>query len=404
MREAQGQRLACGCARAQAQRMSGPWVEGELPCYAVTAPGLEAVCTAELRALGVEAEAEDAGAAWRGDARALVRANVELRSASRVVVRLGSFRARSFHELERRAPKLPWSWYVAGGAAVALRVTARKSKLYHEGAVAERLARLLEAEHGVAVEAARGDADGEAAGGGQLFVVRIFRDVVTVSADASGALLHQRGYRQAVAKAPLRETIAAAMLLATGWDGREPLADPMCGSGTLPIEAALLARRIAPGLASPERRPRQYAFEAWPGYDRTLLDDVVAESRGRIRDVAVPILCADRDAGAVRAAHANAERAGVAADLEFATRPLRATLLPQAPGLVATNPPYGVRVGDRRTLAPLYGALGDLVRGAPGWRLAMLSADPALDAATGLPLQERLRTRNGGIAVRLLTA
>ncbi|HKP74588.1 MAG TPA: hypothetical protein VJT67_03550, partial [Longimicrobiaceae bacterium] len=241
-----------------------------LSLFAITAPGLEAVCTAELRALGIAVAPEPGGVAWEGSLADLHRANLWLRTASRVVVRAAAFRARTFIELERHARKVPWERWVAPGRAVRLRVTSRKSRLYHEGAIAQRLLGFIEEHVGGlgATSAAKGPEDeGDDGGDAQLFVVRVVRDAFTVSADSSGALLHLRGYRQAVAKAPLRETLAAAMLLGARWQGDAPVVDPMCGSGTLPIEAALIARRIAPGLATADRAPRAFSFTAWPGHD-----------------------------------------------------------------------------------------------------------------------------------------
>lgn len=382
-----------------------------LQLFAVTAPGLEQVCAAELRTLGIGAVATEGGAAWEGDLRTLYRANLESRTASRIVARVGAFRARTFAELERYATRLPWDRFVAGGAVVTLRVTCRKSKLYHEGAVAQRIAGILADRAGITagpqVDSMEEDDDGRV----QLVVVRCFRDRFTISVDASGALLHQRGFRQAVAQAPLRETLAAAMLLAAGWRGTTPLLDPLCGSGTIPIEAGLLARRIAPGLANEALIPRRYAFESWPGFDAAIMQDVVESARAAVRrDAGVSITGSDRHGGAIAAARSNAERAGVAADVTFVRRALTAAVPPTeaghptGAGHLVTNPPYGVRVGDRRELQALYAALGRLAtERLTGWTVAMLSADPRLDAATGLPLRELLHTRNGGIPVRLLT-
>jgi putative N6-adenine-specific DNA methylase len=373
--------------------------------FAVTAPGLEPLCAAELAALGVAGTAEDGGVTWRGGVDSLYAANLELRTASRVIARLGTFRARTFPELERHAGRLSWDRFVAPGAAVALRVTSRKSRLYHAGAIAERIARVLTERLSARVDAAKDDDDADAADA-QLVVVRFIRDVCTVSIDSSGVLLHQRGYRQAIGRAPLRETIAAAMLLASGWRGTTALLDPLCGSGTIAIEAALLARRIAPGLASPDRAPRAFAFQAWPGYDRAVFGDIVAAARARILPAAgVPIVAADRNAGAMAAAASNAQRAGVDGDIEFVQRPLSALEPPAGPGHLVTNPPYGVRVGERNELAPLYTALGRVAtERLGGWPVVLLAAEPRHAAATGLPLRELFATRNGGIAVRALCA
>jgi len=224
--------------------------------------------------------------------------------------------------------------------------------------------------------------------------------VCTVSADSSGALLHVRGYRQQVAKAPLRETLAAAVLLGAGWTDATPLVDPMCGSGTIPIEAARLARRIAPG------RDRAFAFLAWPGADIDTWRAIVSEACDAERQRApAPIACYDRDAGAIAAVRANAERAGVLRDLELSVQSISALRPAAPPGLIATNPPYGVRIGDADRLRNLYARFGDVVRRQrPGWKLALLSADRRLERHTGLRFEERFATRNGGIPVRLVVA
>jgi putative N6-adenine-specific DNA methylase len=376
--------------------------------FAVTAPGLERLCAAELAALGIRGEAVEGGVLWRGDLASLYRANLWSRTASRIVVRVGEFRARSFAELERRAARLPWSQFVTSGARVSLRVTTRKSKLYHSDAVAERIARVLAAGIGAAADVVKHDDDDDDAVVAQLVVVRFMRDVCTISIDASGALLHQRGYRQAVAQAPLRETLAAALLLASGWRGTTPLIDPLCGSGTIPVEAALLARGIAPGLANGEHRPRGYAFEQWPGFDAALWRDVGGAARAAIHSSAgVSITGSDRNTAALSAARSNAERAGVAADITLMQRPLSELVAPAGAGTghIVTNPPYGVRVGEVRELHKLYTDLGSATRERlPGWRVALLVAEPRLAAATGLPLQELLVTRNGGIPVRMVAA
>jgi putative N6-adenine-specific DNA methylase len=343
--------------------------------------------------------------AWEGTREELYAANLRLRTASRVLVRVAEFRARTFFELERHGRKVPWERWVRPGRAVRLRVTSKKSKLYHEGAVAERLLDAVGRKvAGVGASPAKGGEEEEEGAEEQLFVVRFHYDRCTVSADASGALLHLRGYRQAVAKAPLRETLAAAMLLGSGWDARAPLLDPMCGSGTVAVEGALLARRIAPGLASPDREPRRFAFAEWPDFDAGVWSSVVERARGEVLAAAPgPIQASDRDAGAVEAARANAERAGVADDVELDVRPVSAVEPPAGPGWLVSNPPYGVRVGESDALRNLYAALGRVARERmPGWTVALLSAEAKLEAQVRLRFAEALRTRNGGIPVRLV--
>ncbi|HEX6069184.1 MAG TPA: hypothetical protein VFZ18_05155, partial [Longimicrobiaceae bacterium] len=368
--------------------------------FIVTAPGLEPLASRELASLGVATVEESGGLGADVTTEQLYAANLHLRTVSRVLVRVAEFRARTFFELERHARKVDWAAFAAPGRPVRLRVTSRKSKLYHQRAIEQRL---LEAIGAPPARPAEGE-DEEEGAAEQLFVVRFLHDRCTISADSSGALLHLRGYRQAVARAPLRETLAAAMLLGIGWQGQAPLIDPLCGSGTIPIEAALLARRIPPGLASAARTPRRFSFEEWPDFEPEAWRAVVERARDAILPEApIPILGSDRDAGAIAAAEANAARAGVADDVELAVRPASAMPDPGAEGWMVTNPPYGVRVGETEGLRDLYAALGAAARRAlPGGRVALLSAERRLEGQMRIPLREVLSTRNGGIPVRLV--
>lgn len=389
-----------------ASRVNARGSGDQLRCFAITAPGLEAITAAELSRLNIKGVAEPGGVAWDGGAGSVAMANLWLRTASRVVVRAAEFNARTFHELERHARQIPWERFVRPGAPVALRVTCKKSALYHSGAVQQRLAdalaQRLGAESAVARSAASADEsdEGGANAAEQLFVVRVFHDRVTVSADASGELLHRRGYRLATAKAPLRETLAAALLLGAGWKGETPLVDPMCGAGTIPIEAAMIARRIAPGVN------RSFAFLQWPEADadawHRLRTHALEQQAARS---AVRITGSDRDAGAVDASRANAARAGVEADCAFHVSALSHLACDGGAGLVATNPPYGVRVGEERQLRDLYARLGDVLRTrCEGWRLAMVSASRRLESQTALEFEELAAVRNGGIPVRLVAS
>lgn len=382
---------------------------GPLSVFAVAAPGVAPLLAAECRTLGLPVDAvEPAGVALTLDPDGLFRLNLWSRLATRVLVRLGAFPARDFATLARRGAALPWERFVPPGGCVALRVTCRKSRLYHSDAVAERVTHAIQrAVPGVTVAGARDDDEGDGADDAlppALVVVRLDRDQCTLSVDSSGALLHRRGWRLAVAKAPLRETLAAALLAACGWDGTVPLLDPCGGSGTIGIEAALRARGMAPGVGRP------FAMERWP-----LLDPPASAARwAALREAAraaarpgagVPIVVRDRDAGACAAARANAARAGVGADVVVEEEAL-STAEPQrwgARGLLLTNPPYGLRVGEGATLRGLYAKLGEVVRDAGrGWEAAMLVPDPRMAAATGLRWHPVLRTATGGLAVTLL--
>ena len=367
--------------------------------FAITALGLEPITVRELHAIGAsDARPIDGGVSFSASPHLLYSANLRLRTASRVVVRASAFEATAFHELERRAKKVRWDELIGPNQRVSLRVTCRKSKLYHSDAVAERVAGAIEATvKGVRLVDDSGD-DGE--GTEQLILVRLLHDRCTISVDSSGVLLHRRGYRQAVAKAPMRETLAAAMLLASGWDGSVPLLDPMCGSGTIAIEGALIARRIAPGLE------RHFAFERWPTFDATRWKEIVAGARSEILPASpVVIQGSDRDAGAIEAASSNAARVAVTADVEFAVQPISAIRPPPGLGLVATNPPYGVRVGEADRVRNLYAQFGKVMSArCEGWTITMVSADPKLERQTGIMFKPLFVTSNGGIRVRVVSA
>jgi putative N6-adenine-specific DNA methylase len=308
-----------------------------------------------------------------------------------VIVRLAEFRATAFWELEKQAKRVPWDRVLLPGSRATFQVSARKSKLYHQRGIEQRLMQAL-------AHRVPGAGPGEVKES-QLFVVRVDHDRVLISADSSGDLLHQRGYRQATAKAPIRETLAAAMLLGGGWDPQLPLIDPLCGSGTIPIEAALLARRIPPGWR------RQFQFERWPEFDQPVWHRIREAAEGLIQPRTPAVLQgSDRDSGAIDAARANAHRAGVGNDVQFERQALSGLRAPDTPGWILTNPPYGVRVGEASRLRDLYARLGQLLRGRlREWGAGMLAAEPGLTRQTGIEWQERWRARNGGIPVKFLT-
>jgi putative N6-adenine-specific DNA methylase len=327
------------------------------------------------------------------------RANLHLRTATRVIARVAEFGARGFPELVRQSKRQPWERYLVPDRPVQLRVTCRKSRLYHSDAVAERVTEAIEKRLGVeGIEGIQGIDDDEVRG--QLVIVRMAHDRCHLSVDTSGELLHRRGYREATAKAPIRETLAAALLLASDWRTEGPLLDPFCGAGTVAIEAALLARRIAPGLH------RRFAFMDWPDFDETLWRRVHDDAAREVLPHApAPIHASDRDAGAIEAAQANATRVNVAGDITFENRAVSAIQPPTDIGWLCTNPPYGVRVSERAELRNLYAQFGKVVRAkCPGWTVAMYSPDARLERATRLSFRPLLSTVNGGIPVRVVRA
>jgi putative N6-adenine-specific DNA methylase len=352
--------------------------------------------------------AEEGGFFWKGTWRDFYRAQLMLRTAGRVVVRIREFEALIFPDLEREAAHLPWYRFVRPQQAFKLKVSCAKCGLYHEDAIAERMAGWITAAAGArwVPEAP----DGEA----QLFLVRGWKDRFTLSADGTGDHLHRRGYRQQISKAPLRETVAASLLCASGWipsveegTGRgaavryklptAPLTDPMCGSGTIVIEAALAARKVPPGMANPDLKPRSYAFERWPSFNPDEWAKTVTSLREKVLPRAEMTLHgSDRDEGAVASAQANAARAGVRDDVVFERRSLSDAVLPGPGGYVVTNPPFGVRIGETKDLRDLYAVLGRRLA-EPGLHSAWLCSDPRYSAAAGGEWETAASFPNGGL-------
>jgi putative N6-adenine-specific DNA methylase len=361
-------------------------------------PGLEDLTAGELRSLGVDrVRPSRGGVEFVATTRQLYASNVWLRTATRVVVRVGEFTARRFDDLERQARHLDWERFVAPRASVDLRVSSSASRLFHTGAIAERLQRTIP--DAVPSAGRPEDKSPEATSPDLLVIVRLHRDRVTISVDSSGQPLHKRGWRADVGKAPLRETLAAGLLLAAGWSGAAPLVDPFCGSGTIPIEAALLAGGAPPGAH------RAFAFQRWPGFEPGTWASVRATVGDIPASIEVPIVGSDRDAGAVERSQANAERAGVAHLVEWRRASISDVVAPAGgPGWLVSNPPYGARLSAGDDLRDLYARLGAVCRQAlPGWSVGLLVADPRLAGHTRLDLHERLRTSNGGLRVRFLT-
>jgi putative N6-adenine-specific DNA methylase len=362
----------------------------------VAAPGLEELVAQELTDLGLRsARVTTGGVRFTATTRQLYAANLWLRCATRVVVRIARFEARSFAELEAGVAAVAWADWAEAGRPTRVRVSSSASRLHHTGAIAERVHRAsgLPATDPTATAA---DLDAE-----PLVVVRVVHDQVTISVDSSGAPLWRRGWRLETAKAPLRETLAAALLLAAPWDPTTPLLDPMCGSGTIAIEAALLAAGRAPG------RDRPFAFAGWPTFEPGTWASVLEGARRAEAGASAnlpPILASDRDAGAVRAAMANAERAGVASSVNVEHHAISDLRPPgDGPALLLTNPPYGKRIAGGADPRDLFARLGTVARERlAGGRVGLLVDASSPVRSTGLRLDERLRTSNGGIPVRLL--
>jgi putative N6-adenine-specific DNA methylase len=355
--------------------------------FAVTAPGLEEVVRAEVAALpGVAAVARvPGGVEFRGDLEVGMRANLHLRVATRILRRVGTVEARTFPELRRRLRRLPWAEALPPGPPLKIEASASRCRLYHTGALAETLT--------LAVADAR--VRNEEEGDPQRVFIRGQEDRFLVSVDSSGELLHRRGWRLESGPAPVRETLAAGLLALAEHDPTQPFVDPMCGSGTIVLEACARALGVAPGLARP------FAFERWPAFDPAawdrLRDEALAAIRSRPR---APLLAFDHDPEAVANTRRNAGRAGFLTHLTVEEAALGAGSTPPGPGLVLLNPPYG------RRLAPGTGAaeLRRLLRARfAGWRVGVLA--PPGRGAQILGARARLhRLTNGGVRVELALA
>lgn len=354
-----------------------------LPLFLVVPPGLEAPALAEARDLGFpNAEAMTGGITLDGTWADAARLNRQTRCVTRILVRVARFRAMHLAQLDKRARKVDWSM-IPPGTEITVEATCRKSKIYHDRAAAQRIATALVDQAGAIVSK---DA--------QLRIkARIEDDLCVISIDTSGAALHMRGHKQAVGKAPIRETMAAAMLRMCGYDGTVPLVDPMCGSGTFPIEAAEIALGLLPG------RSRGFAMDA--------LDLPAANVATPLPSSTQPMFYGfDRDTGAIRSATKNANTAGVADLCQFSQQPVSDLAPPDGPkGLIMVNPPYGARIGNRKLLFGLYGSLGKIVQDRfAGWAFGMVTSDPGLAKATGLNLQISDPIAHGSLRVALYQA
>lgn len=372
-----------------------------MPYFVTCLPGLEPLLHAELTALGLDPGPVEPGGVPLPDGPAvLYRANLESGLASAVLLRVAEFPARSLGELVRKTAAVDWAQYLVRRRPIEVRASCKKSRLYHSDAVVQRVREGIAKRLGTITEPA-GDTTEPALT--QSVRVRVLFDQVRLSIDTSGEPLYRRGVRLDVGKAPLRHDLARALVIASGWDRASPLLDPFCGSGTVVIEAALLARGLPPG----DRR--EFAFEDGPLCDQMEWVAVRDAARAKARDGAgLLIHASDRDAGAVERTRANAERAGVAQNVTAVRAAVSdAPFLcdgstPPAAGAVVTNPPYGKRLGGG-PLRALYQTFGHRVAALPpGWRVAFLVADRKLGHATALKLRTAFLTDHGGLRVRAM--
>ncbi len=360
---------------------------------------MEEILTAELVGLGLQPSSSqlgDGGVGFSGKLEAGYLANLWLRSAGRILLRLVDFRVRTWDDLVRQAKKIAWEVFIPAGAALNLRVTLKGSNLKHTGRVAEEV--FNAANQSLRKAGLAPPRMAEANEPAQVILVRGMERRCQISLDASGEHLHKRGYRLDSGTAPLREDLTAALLMLAGYDGNEMLLDPMCGAGTLPIEAALLAREL------PAIGDRSIAMEAWPCHREPTWRHLVKKANEQALESApAPILGRDLSAVVLKSATANALRAGVQEDVRFDKADFfSAQPPPGPPGLLVINPPYGKRLGSVRQAEAFMEDIGKrLASTYAGWRLAVVLYLPQWQDKLDLADVRTLSAPFGGIKVTL---
>jgi putative N6-adenine-specific DNA methylase len=366
-----------------------------LKLFVSCAPGLESMLAAELRGLDIGTLHTETlgGENLRGDRRDMMRANLWVGLGLQVLVRVAEFSARHMAELELKSRQVEWKSWLLPGVPVRIKANSQKSRLYHTGGIAQRVRAAIEASLGPVRETGEEPPI--------VAQVRMRDDRCMISLESSGDSLHKRGWKLAVGRAPLREDLARALLVVSGWRPGLHLVDPMAGAGTILIEAASWARGMAPGAN------RTFAFSQTALREPQLLADLRADAAARVRpSQGVVGVGGDRDSGAIDGARTNADRAGVGADLRFNHAALGRLELPATDELAwVTNPPYGKRISSRRNVRDLYAALGKRISTIPASGVVgILCDDPRLAAATRLPLRSALMTDLGGLKVRAFVA
>ncbi|MDH5188067.1 MAG: class I SAM-dependent RNA methyltransferase [Rhodospirillaceae bacterium] len=361
--------------------------ENDLEILLVTAPGLEQLLRAEAVEKGFrKPKVIVGGVLIKGDWATAWRANLDMRGASKVLVRLGQFKANNLAQLEYHLRSFPWEETLRHDVPVRVDASCKGSHIYHSGAVIERIENAIKNNLGLKVSR-----EAEVS-----IKARIDNNLCTISIDASGEMLHRRGHKEAVSKAPMRENLAALMLRQCGYSGKEPVVDPMCGSGTFVIEAAEIAAALYPG------RSRHFAFEHLKTFDDVQWQALRNRENNKI--TTVKFYGSDRDPGAIRMSIANAERAGVSKQTEFRQLGVGEIVPPDGPpGLVIVNPPYGERIGNTKELDALYRSLGNRLKEKfSGWRVGLVTSMEPLAKKTGLAFaHESEPIHHGGLRVKV---
>jgi putative N6-adenine-specific DNA methylase len=371
--------------------------------FAATAPGLEPLCLQELQALSLSTSGgcvTTGGVTFTGHLQDCYLANLCLRTANRVLMRIGAFTASNFSTLEKKLAAIPWELYLHSGRPLRFHVTARHSRLYHSGAIAERLKKAIDARW---PKAGIDPKPNEGAALSQRIFIRVVDDQFAVSLDSSGESLYRRGLKKQVTAAPLRETIAAAMLMLAGYSPSEPLVDPMCGAGSFSLEAAMRAHHIPAGWF------RDFAFSGWPAFALTrrrwnhTKDQC---TQGIVNTTNAAIFAADIDPSACKALEENATDTGLSASIAVSNRNFF-DLTPRefglAPGLLTINPPFGRRMGSPQQSDALFQDLCNRLKAVwRGWRVALVVPRKGLLKRIPFPFSVQ-EIHHGGLRLYLTT-
>lgn len=355
------------------------------PCHF----GLEAVLKREVQDLGYEiANVEDGRVTFYGDAEAICRANIFLRTAERILLKVGEFKALTFDELFEKTKAIPWENYIPeNGKFWVTKASSIKSKLFSPSDIQSIMKKAM-------VERMKKQYHKEwFSEDGASYPVRVFlmKDIVTVGIDTSGVSLHKRGYRQLSSKAPITETLAAALILLTPWRKDRILVDPFCGSGTFPIEAAMIAANIAPGMN------RSFIAENWENLiSRKCWYQAVDEANDLVDDqIEVDIQGYDIDGSVVKAARENAADAGVDHLIHFQERAVKDLRHPKKYGFIITNPPYGERLEEKENLPALYREFGDSFKKLDSWSAYMITSYEEAEKYFGRKADKNRKIYNG---------
>ncbi len=374
------------------------------PCFATCDGGFEPLLTAELEALGMQGvRAGNRGVHFEADRAGLWTVNLLSRLANRVLMPIAEFPAMDQQALYAGAGRIHWEAWMANTRTLSVEAQGDQGDLRHTGFVAlvikDAICDRFREQTGQRPNVNRRSPD-------VTIHARLEEGRVVLALDSSGARLHRRGYRAEAGEAPLKETLAASLIAQSGWTPDQPFVDPMCGAGTLVIEAALQAADRAPGLI--RLRKGGFAFERWLDHDPARFAEVVSAARAReAAQVAAPrgpIVGSDVDPEVVAMARRNAARAGVADRVQFFVQDLADVAAPEAdgPGVLITNPPYGERLGDRETLTPLYDVLGTVLKHRfTGWTAWVLAGEGAPIKAIGLRPSLKRPVRNGPLHCQL---